>query len=164
MIFPLITRTMFWALKKSIKNGVLAKWPKNWILNFPFTCCRPSGDWFYLSQNLTWTAFLLKTVKSMLYLGYILLHKMYSRATQFVALRICQDEFLICARRHQCRQVVFAKSANTRQANKRCLFITQSGITCPSFIYKKFLLTLNSSAEYRKASEFNFQFKVETAV
>ena len=77
---------------------------------------------------------------------------------------IGQVEYLICARRRQCRHVVFDKSANAREANKRCLFITQSGITCPSFIYKKFLLTLSSSAEYGKANEFNFQFKVETAV
>ena len=73
---------------------------------------------------------------------------------------IGQVEFLICARRHQCRHIVFAKSTRTRQANKRCLFITQSGITCPSFIYKKFLLTLSSRAEYGKANECNFQFEV----
>ena len=77
---------------------------------------------------------------------------------------IGQVEFLICARRRQCRHDVFAKSANTRQGNERCLFITQSGVTCPSFIYKKFLLTLSSRVEYEKANEFNFQFEVETAV
>ena len=87
----------------------------------------------------------------------------------FAGYSICRSaighvEFLICTRRRQCRHVVFAKSTNTREANKRCLFITQSGITCPSFIYKKFLLTLSSSAEYGNANEFNFHFKVETAL
>ena len=38
IILPSITRTMFWALKKSGKNSVLP--PKHWILNFPLTCCR----------------------------------------------------------------------------------------------------------------------------
>ena len=38
IILPSITRTMFWALKKSGKKSVLP--PKHWILNFPLTCCR----------------------------------------------------------------------------------------------------------------------------
>ena len=38
IILSSITRTMFWALKKSGKNSVLP--PQHWILNFPLTCCR----------------------------------------------------------------------------------------------------------------------------
>ena len=39
IILPSITRTMFWALKKSGKNSVLAS-EADWILNSPLTCCR----------------------------------------------------------------------------------------------------------------------------
>ena len=71
IILASITRTMFWALKKwGIKSSVLA--PETQIsVNFPYylsQCCR-----LMLFVTKRETAFLLKKVKHMLYLGYVLL-------------------------------------------------------------------------------------------
>ena len=69
IILASITRTMFWALKKwGIKSSVLA--PETQIsVNFPYylsQCCR-----LMLFVTKRETAFLLKKVKHMLYLGYM---------------------------------------------------------------------------------------------
>ena len=66
-----ITRTMFWALKKSGNKSVLAS--ETLDFEVPLMCCWRVVGWCWLSQILRETALLLKTVKRMFYLGYALL-------------------------------------------------------------------------------------------
>ena len=77
IILPLITRTMFWVLKtleSRLKKAVYWR-PKRWVLNFSLTCCHSllvEADVVCHKSNVK-HALLLKTVKRMLYLGYVLL-------------------------------------------------------------------------------------------
>ena len=77
IILPLITRTMFWVLKtleSRLKKAVYWR-PKRWVLNFSLTCCHSllvEADVVCHKSNVK-HPLLLKTVKRMLYLGYVFL-------------------------------------------------------------------------------------------